>query len=343
MSHSTAFVVSFSYHHYSVSINYSSEITPPSPHITMDAHHLFRRLNENGDCTQATCPVSDSIYGYRPNLAATLIFLILFAVSGIAYAVQGYLRPTTRFFTIVMVLGAISEVLGYVAKMLLWQNPFSNTGFKATIVLLTFAPAFYAAGIYYTLKHICLTFGASFSRLRPKWYTWIFISSDIFSILLQAVGGAVSSASPNLAVLSIGSDIMIAGLVTQVVTLVAFGILAADYALRVYRNRAHLNPATAALRTSLRFRLFLAALWIAYLGILVRCCYRVAELAGGWTGSNRILKEEGLFIGLDSVPVGIAAVVLNVWHPGWCFPREEEQREVNEKVEGEASDEEARV
>lgn len=33
------------------------------------------------------------------------------------------------------------------------------------------------------------------------------------------------------------------------------------------------------------------------------------------------MRNQNLFIGLDSVPVGIAAVVLNFFHPGWCFPK----------------------
>ena len=117
---------------------------------------------------------------------------------------------------------------------------------------------------------------------------------------------------------------MIAGLVTQVFTLVVFGIFAADYAVACYRHQNQLTPATAALRNSWRFRLFIAALWLAYIGILIRCSYRVAELVGGWS-NNPILRNEGLFIGLDSVPCGIAAVVLNIWHPGWCFPQDTEQ------------------
>ncbi len=74
---------------------------------------------------------------------------------------------------------------------------------------------------------------------------------------------------------------MITGLATQVFTLVIFGILAADYGFAIYRNRAHLNPLTAELRQSRQFKLFLGALWVAYFGILIRCSYRVAELAGG--------------------------------------------------------------
>lgn len=305
--------------------------------------NLIARENENGDCTQATCPVSQSIYGYTPNLGATLFFLILFALSTITYLGQGIRSKTTWFFTIAMMLGGISETMGYVAKMLLHENPFSNTGFKMSVVLLTFAPAFYAAGIYYTLKHICLTFGSSFSRLQPRFYTIIFISCDVFSIMLQAVGGAVSSASSDITILNIGTDIMLAGLVTQVFTLVIFGVLAADYGVGVYRNRSNLNPATATLRNSLRFKMFVAALWLAYVCILMRCSYRVAELSGGWT-NNPILREQGLFIGFDSVPCAIAAVVLNIWHPGWCFPKDTQETIAEEKLANNSgSDDEAQV
>lgn len=306
--------------------------------------NILPRLNPNGDCTVDTCDASQSVYGYAPNLAATLVFLIIFALSGVAYLAQG-IKTRTYFFTIAMLCGAVSESLGYVAKLLLHNDPFSSLGFKMSVVLLTFAPAFYAAGIYYTLKHICLTFGASFSRLRPKFYTWIFISCDVFSIMLQAIGGGVSSASGNLSVLNIGTNIMIAGLVTQVFTLLVFGVLAADYGFSIYKHRQNLNPATASLRQTLQFKLFIVALWIAYIGILVRCCYRVAELVGGWSNSNAVLRDEWLFVGLDSVPCALAAVALNIWHPGRCFPKETQEVTVAEEkgVSGGNSDEEARV
>ena len=125
------------------------------------------------------------------------------------------------------------------------------------------------------------TFGADFSRLRPAFYTYIFISCDVFSIMLQAVGGALASAAEDMALLKVGDNVMITGLATQVFTLVIFGILAADYGFAIYRNRNRLNPATVELRQSLRFKLFIVALWVAYFGILIRCTYRVAELAGG--------------------------------------------------------------
>lgn len=67
---------------------------------------------------------------------------------------------------------------------------------------------------------------------------------------------------------------MITGLAVQVATMLAFGALAADYAIAVRRNWTNLNPETEHLRNSMRFKLFLGALWISYLCILIRCCYR---------------------------------------------------------------------
>ena len=54
------------------------------------------------------------------------------------------------------------------------------------------------------------------------------------------------------------------------------------------------------------------------------------------------MRTQGLFIGLDSVPCALASVVLNIWHPGWCFPRETEQQslDVEKNVSGESSGEE---
>jgi hypothetical protein len=162
--------------------------------------------------------------------------------------------------------------------------------------------------------------------------------------MLQAVGGALASASDNMKILNAGTNVMIAGLVFQVFTLVIFGLFAGDYALAIYRNRTRLNPATAELRQSLRFKLFCVALWVAYFGILIRCAYRVAELVGGWR-NNPILTDQVLFIVLDSVAIGIAAVALNIWHPGWCFPKTSEEKSTfNEKLNsGASSDAEAQV
>ena len=87
-----------------------------------------------------------------------------------------------------------------------------------TVTTVIFAPAFLAAGIYLTLKHIVIQFGSQWSLLKPNWYTYIFIACDILSLVMQSAGGALAAtADPGENIGDIGTDIMIAGIIWQVV------------------------------------------------------------------------------------------------------------------------------
>lgn len=97
-----------------------------------------------------------------------------------------------------------------------------------------------------------------------------------------------------------------------------------DFAIRTSRSARGLNgdsfsldPKFLALRSSFKFRGFLAALGIATLCIFVRSVYRVAELSEGWTGN--LIRQQWLFVGLEGVMVVVAVVVLNAFHPAFCF------------------------
>ena len=114
--------------------------------------------------------------------------------------------------------------------------------------------------------------------------------------MLQAVGGGSSSASDSLTILKVGGDVMIAGLAFQVFTLLVFGLLAGDYFFRVRRGPYQRSPTVAR-----KFMIFCIMATIAYVCIFVRCCYRVAELSGGW--GNPIMRKEPEFIVLDSLYV----------------------------------------
>lgn len=72
------------------------------------------------------------MFGYRPSLAANITFLALFAVIGIVHTYLGYRWRTWGFMT-GMLLGCLSEILGYVGRIMLWYNPFSYNGFLLQI------------------------------------------------------------------------------------------------------------------------------------------------------------------------------------------------------------------
>ena len=110
---------------------------------------------------------------------------------------------------------------------------------------------------------------------------------------------------------------MIGGLAFQVASLFLFAVLVADFAFSVWRSTEPKEPHFAALRASLRFRLFLAALVFAWTTIFVRCCYRVAELQAGFGGA--LANNEGVFMGLEGPMIFVAVGVLTVWHPGYVY------------------------
>lgn len=104
-------------------------------------------------CNKDICPATESIIGYAPDKAANLAFLVIFAVSGVIHGVQGVWFKTWSF-GVCMFIGGVCEAIGYAGRFMLSDDPFNDSGFKLQAVLLTFAPAFYAAGIYFMLKHL---------------------------------------------------------------------------------------------------------------------------------------------------------------------------------------------
>jgi hypothetical protein len=67
----------------------------------------------------------------------------------------------------------------------------------------------------------------------------------------------------------------------------------------------------------------------------------VIEMAQGWHG--QLSKNQTLFFILEGVMVGLAVLVLNAFHPGWCFSiGYAERNNGGEKGEEEFSGEEER-
>lgn len=187
------------------------------------------------------------------------------------------------------------------------------------ICCLIISPAFIAAGVYITLKHIVINFGESWSRLRPAWYTYIFIAGDLISLCLQGAGGGLASAGdPGSTAQDIGTDLMIAGVIFQVVILSFFGYFLVEYAIRTNRHRDQLSVESMRLFKSTPFRCFMCAIGIAFLGIFIRCVYRIPELTGGWR--SELMRNEVEFIVLEGVMIVISVAALTIFHPGYCFP-----------------------
>lgn len=258
---------------------------------------------------------------YRISLAANITFVAIFSLSALLYIGTYAVTRRGRSFFVAMILGVLCEILGYAGRIMAWKNQWIDKGFLMQICCLTIGPAFLAAGIYLSLRKIVYAFGADNSRIRPEMYTRIFIPCDLVSLVLQAIGGAMASIlSTNGKDTTPGDNIMIAGLVSQVVTMFVFILLAGDFAWRTWSRRRRLGavaldqtPALAEARRSPMFRGFLVALALAFVCIFWRCVFRIAELSEGWTGP--LMARQDLFIAFEGVMIAIAVLALNVFHP----------------------------
>ncbi|KAI0156651.1 RTA1 like protein-domain-containing protein [Hypoxylon sp. FL1284] len=276
------------------------------PALTMDGQQLIP-FGPKATCTLDLCPVEYSVLQYRPSLGGNIAFIAIFAALLFVHSFLG-VRWRSWWFMSCMGVGCIAEILGYVGRVMLFYNPFSFIGFMLQIICIACAPVFYSAAIYVTMTKIVESLDPSLSRIRPKLYYIIFIISDVVSLVLQAVGGATSTTSSGSSQSAI--DISLAGLSLQVVSLVIFCGLMADYIIRYARSG---GKALA----SFRLKLFVTFLGVAVLLILARCAYRVAELNEGYEGD--LIHDEGLFIGLEGVLIVVAALALCIGHPGFVF------------------------
>ncbi|KAF7537719.1 hypothetical protein G7Z17_g12794 [Cylindrodendrum hubeiense] len=267
----------------------------------------------SANCTLDLCPLEYSLLRYQPNVPSTIVFMVVFGLSTLAHTWQG-VRTKTWGFMVSMISGCILEIIGYVGRMIIHDNPFDFNGFLMQIICITIAPVFFCSAIYVLLAQVINFVDPSISRFKPQLFYWIFIPCDIVSLILQALGGALSCVGTDEDAIKVGENISLAGLIFQVITLVVFAALFADYVFKASRSPSYH-------RLNKGMMIFLGLLFASTIIILTRCTYRIVELGKGYFSA--IFRDEGLFIGLESVPMCIAVVLLNAGHPGMILSRKQ--------------------
>jgi hypothetical protein len=191
------------------------------------------------------------------------------------------------------------------------------------LIPLTIAPALLTAGIYLCLGRVIVAVGSENSRLKPKMYTYIFVGCDLLSLILQGAGGGMAATARDSKGSRNGVNIMIAGLVSQVITMSLFLALWCDFVLRTRRAKISGSltrtqpPLYEQLRSTRNFTLFQWSLFAATILIFVRCIYRVAELWDGFSG--HLANDEVTFMIFEGPMIILAITAITVYHPGRVF------------------------
>ncbi|RDW73451.1 hypothetical protein BP6252_07358 [Coleophoma cylindrospora] len=261
-------------------------------------------------CTPALCSLEYATVLYVPTLAGNSLYLALFALLLVIQAVQCFFFRTYSY-TIAMICGLVLEIVGYLGRVQMHFDVFAGNPFLLYIICLTIGPVFFTAALYLTLSRVITHYGTQYSRLQPKTYTLTFITSDVIALILQAVGGALADTAATNAASLQGVHIMIAGLAFQVVSLLAFSLLAGEFFGKVYGDRAR-RAGRADSKPSLR--ILGLAFAAATLFILIRSCFRVAELAHGFKG--KLANEQVTFMVLEGAMISLATILMTACHPG---------------------------
>lgn len=231
-----------------------------------------------GMCTRVTpeCPVEATTLGYYPNRPLNAFLAAAFGVAGVLALAVGLPRRTWAYAGF-LAAGCLLELAGYVGRVLLASNPWDQGAFELQICAIILAPTLVCVAIYLTLKHVVLALAPHLSRVPARRLPWVFVPADVACLLIQAIGGSLAAqGAKNLPLLRDGNRAIIAGIALQVVVLLAFGSLSLDYFVRVRRclRRGELAPEAAALWADRRFRMFVGAVFGAYVCVQIRCIYR---------------------------------------------------------------------
>jgi len=304
---------------------------------------------KNCNAVSPACPLSATTYGYVPNLAASVGFVVIFGLCCVLQLALG-VRYKTYPYMIAAVIGMFGETVGYGGRIIMHKNAWSTPGFEMQICCLVLAPSFLAACIYLTLKHVTRYCGEQYSRLKPKWYTWYFIGGDFGSIVLQAIGGGTAAAGghqhPKVA--NVGDHIIVAGIAFQLVVMSIAACLIGEFYWRLKHNKPFVKAKVASSQGSAtnrseeekgagqdvaeetamaqvsggpgvdtKFKIFIAAIAFGFITIYIRCIYRIPEMAGGWGGP--VMRKEKEFYLLDGMMCALASIAFTAFHPAFLF------------------------
>jgi hypothetical protein len=219
------------------------------------------------------------------------------------------------------ILAGLGEVLGWSARLWSSKNPPLSNPFLIQISTTIIAPTPLAAANFITLGLVIKYLGDYYSRLSTRWYTIIFSTVDIVSLVIQALGGGLASSANDLKGANFGAHIMLGGIVLQLVSLIIYVICAVEFFLRYVKDRPIREITTNQTskeqprrQMEARTKIVISGLAFATVCLFIRAVYRTIELSDGWNG--RIIETEVYFNVLDGAMVTLAIFTLNFAHPG---------------------------
>jgi len=251
------------------------------------------------------------LWPYTPSIAGGAIAAGVFAILTGLHTWK--LIKNRTWFCIPFVIGALFETIGYAARAAAHNNTESKTPYIIQSLLILVAPILFAASVYMILGRLILrTDSTSYSIVRAKWVTKIFVGGDIFCFFIQGAGAGMLVQAKNASGFKRGENIILGGLILQILIFAFFVAVAT-----VWYRRLNAKPTAAA--AQIPYGRYIVYLYAASIFITIRNICRVIEYAMGKEGY--LLSNEWPLYVYDFLPMILTLVVCLTWYDPNIKPR----------------------
>ncbi|CAG7853916.1 SubName: Full=Related to RTM1 protein {ECO:0000313/EMBL:CCA67907.1} [Serendipita indica DSM 11827] len=224
--------------------------------------------------------------------------------------------PCEVYYMWPLILATALEFVGYVLRKYTIDHRTEKNPAVIGQVFIIMAPACFAANLYMLVGRIMVSIGSTYSIVRPRWITPIFVGMDILAIGLQGLGaGILFGNEDDLNKLKRARSILTLGLIVQLVAFAIFLFFAIWFDLK----------ATKALRDRMRrVRPLMIAFYVTGALILLRSVYRAVEFLtvdfSHYPVKGYLFTVEWAYYVLDALPIALATMTYNVIFPANYLP-----------------------
>ncbi|PVI00601.1 hypothetical protein DM02DRAFT_671901 [Periconia macrospinosa] len=265
----------------------------------------------------ASCPAladpDRTEWSLCPSTPAAILFTVLFAFTTIVHLVQAV--HYKKAYCWVIVGSALAQTITYICRITSIKNPNDLGPYAAWFVIILVAPLFTNAFVYMAMGRMIWNYipNAMLYRVTAWNFSAYFVIFDIIALLIQVAGASSSGASrhANQQVLN-AIHIYMGGVAVQQFFILVFLF----YAIKFHRMvLQQIQQGTEGVSGALPL---LYAIYAVLLLITIRIVFRLVEYSHGF--KSTIPDHEAYQYALDSVPMLLALVVLNFFHPGRIMP-----------------------
>ncbi|TFY80951.1 hypothetical protein EWM64_g3064 [Hericium alpestre] len=283
------------------------------------------RLTFATDAAINTTDIFDtSPYHYVPTESICILFVVLFSISTAVHVVQAlWFRHWFLFLTVIS--SGLMEIAGWSGRLWSSINPFASDPFTIQITLTIIGPTPLLAANFVIFGRMIRQIGPQYSRMTPRFYTKLFVSCDVISLIVQAAGGVMASGTDvSQNQVNIATHIMQGGIFFQLVVVVAYMCLASEVFIRYWKQRPVRDlegpweeAPPMGREAAKRLQLMIYGLAFMAVCLFIRSVYRGIELTDGWNG--HVIATQVYFNALDGGMIVLTIYTLNFLHPGFLL------------------------